>query len=140
MLVMKLLLLSSICHKLLHHIPVHKRLSSKEVYLQVSSAAGIGNQKIKCLLSGLIAHKSPPAVILALLCKTISAGKIAVVRNVEAKCLYNCLALLEIYDTLFVCIFCEELFIILKLIYFLYCFFYLRLWISVHKLFNNLLS
>ena len=36
MLVMKLLLLPSICHQVFYHLPVHERFAAEEIYFQIS--------------------------------------------------------------------------------------------------------
>ena len=73
--------------------------------LQIHAAAGIRNQKIQRLFAHLKAHESPSAVVFPFLCEAVLAGKVAVVRDVQAQRLYNSLPLLEIADILLVNVF-----------------------------------
>ena len=88
-LIMKLFLLSSIFHQIFYHLPVHQRLAAKKIHLQVSSGAGIGNQKIQGLFSNLKGHQGSSSMIFSLLRKTVAAGKITVMGNMQTKCFYN---------------------------------------------------
>ncbi len=49
LLIMKSFLLPAVFHQVLHYFPVHQWLSAKEIHLQVTSGAGIGDQEIQCL-------------------------------------------------------------------------------------------
>ena len=88
-LVMKLFLLSSVSDQIFYNLPVHQRLAAKKIHLQVSSGAGIGNQKIQGLFSNLKGHQGSSSMVFSLLRKTVVAGKIAVMGNVQAKRFYN---------------------------------------------------
>jgi hypothetical protein len=115
-LMMRLLQTASVLHKLLYHIPVHQRLSAKEINLQIDSAPGIGYQKIQRLPAGLQAHQGPAAMILALLGKTILTGQIAVMGNVKTKRLDNGLSLFKIYDQILKSILCKQLLFLHKIV------------------------
>ena len=47
------LIANSVCYQIFDNLPVHKWLSSKEIYFQISSASGMCDQEIECLLSDL---------------------------------------------------------------------------------------
>ena len=106
---MNLLLLSSICHKIFDNLPVHQRLPAEEVYFQVSSAAGIGDQEIQCFLSDLKRHKRPSSVVFSLFGETVLASQVAVMRDVEAERLHYCLSFHYVLDAGFVRIRCKKL-------------------------------
>ena len=118
MLVVQLLLLPSICNKLLYYIKIHKRLAAKEIHFQIAALSGIGNQKIQCLLTGLKIHKRAPSVVLALFRKTIFAGEIAVMCDMQAQRLDYRLMLLKINNMRLVNIFGEKLLIRLQCLHF----------------------
>ena len=101
-LVVGLLQASAVLHQVLYHLPVHQRLSTKEIHLEVHPVAGIGNQKIKSLLSYLIGHKSSSSVILSFFCKAITTSQIAIVSYMKAKSFYHCLSLLELHYIIFI--------------------------------------
>ena len=86
---MKLLLLSAVFDQIFYNFPVHQRLAAKEVYFQISSGPGIGDQEIQRFLADFVGHQGSSAVIFAFFGKTIAAGQIAVMRNVQAQCFYN---------------------------------------------------
>ena len=88
-LIMKLFLLSAVFYQVFYNLPVHQRLAAKEIHFQVSSGTGIGDQEIKSFLSDFIGHQGSSAMIFSLFGKTIAAGQIAVMRNVQAQCFYN---------------------------------------------------
>ena len=91
---MKLLLLSSIFHKILYNLPVHKRLATKEIHFQILSGTGIGDQEIQCLLSNFKGHQRTSSMILSFFRKTVSACQITVMGNMKAESLYNSLTVL----------------------------------------------
>ena len=105
---MKLLLLTSIGHQVLDHLPVHQRLASEEVHLQIPAASGIGNEEIQGLLAHLVRHQRSAAMVLALLRKAVAAGQIAVMGDVQAQGLDYSRTLLEINDFILICIFRKE--------------------------------
>ena len=106
---MKLFLTAAILYQVFYNLPVHKRFASEEVHLQVLSGTGIGNKKIKRLLSHFKGHQRSSSVIFSFLCKTVTAGKITVMGNVKTKCLYYCLsAVCKFFDCCLVNIFCEK--------------------------------
>ena len=137
---MKLLLLSAVCHKILDHLPVHKRFPAEKIHLQVASVAGIGNQKIKCLLPDFKGHKSPSPVVLALLGKAILTGKVAVMRNVQAQSLHNRRALFEIHDIVLVGILRKKLLVVDQHLHLIKCLFHFSLRIALPQRIHNLLS
>ncbi len=57
-------------------------------------------------------------MIFALLCKTVSAGEIAVMRNMQTKRLHNCRPFFKIHDMGLVHILCKQFPTVLKLLYF----------------------
>ena len=93
---------SAVFHKVLYHLPVHQRLTAKEIHLKIHAVSGICNQKIQCLFPYLKAHKSPSSVIFPFLRKAVFACQIAVVGNMETKCFYHRLTLFKIYDVVFI--------------------------------------
>ena len=108
-LIMKLLLLSSVCNQVFDNLPVHQRLATEEIHFQIVSASGIGNQEIQCLLTYLVAHKSTTSMILAFFCKAVTTGQITIMGNVQTQCLnYRLLCLHNIVDIIFINILCIE--------------------------------
>ena len=101
---MKLLLFSSVCDQVFDNLPVHQRLPAKEINFQIPSCSGIGDQKIQGFLTNFISHKRSSSVILSFFCKTVFAGKIAVVCDMQAECLHNRLTLDNLPDKRFICI------------------------------------
>ena len=101
----RLLKAPAICDKLLDYLPVHQRLSAKEIYFQINSASGIFHEKIKRFLSDFKAHKSTPSVILPFFCKAVFACQITVMGNVQTKRLNDCLAVLKIKNIIFINVF-----------------------------------
>ena len=95
MLVILLLQVSSIGYQLFHCLPVHERLASEEIHLQIVPVPRILNQEVQRLPAYLRGHHGAPPVVFPFLCKTILAGKVAVMGNMEAQCLDHCLALLH---------------------------------------------
>ena len=86
---------SRISYKLLYHIPVHQRLSAKEVYLEISAGPRISYQKVKGLFSYLKAHKCAVALIFALACEAVGAIEIAGVSYVQTERLYYLAVIFE---------------------------------------------
>ena len=78
------LLGAGVGHQVFHHLPVHQRLTAKEIHFQIAAASGIGNQKIQCLLTYFKGHQSSSSMIFALFCKTIFACKVTIMGNVKA--------------------------------------------------------
>ena len=74
MLVIRLLQGTAVLYQLLYNFPVHKRLTAKEIYFQVSAVSGIRYQEIQCFFADLKAHECTSAVILALFRKTVLAA------------------------------------------------------------------
>ena len=103
------LLGTAVFHQALHHVPVHQRLTAKKVHFQMLPVPRIGNEEIQGLFANLIAHQGTAAVVFPFLCKTISAGQVAVMGNVKAKGLDHCLALLKIHNKITVNILCKKL-------------------------------
>lgn len=106
---MYLFLLTSVCHQVFDNLPVHQRLSSKEVYFQISSVSRVCDQEIQRFLSNFIGHQRSSSMIFSFFCKTIFAGKITVMCDVHTERLYHCLSLLHFPDILFINIFCKQL-------------------------------
>ena len=107
---MSCLLRTAVLHQLLYHIPVHKRLAAKEVYLQVHTVSGIGDQEIQSFFTNLKAHERSSAMVLSLFCEAVTACQIAVMGNVQAQSLHNRLSLLEIHNEITVYISGKQLF------------------------------
>ena len=107
---MRLLQGTAVGHQLLHHIPVHQRLSAEEIHLQVNPVSGVGHQEIQGLLSHLVGHKGSSSVVLALLGEAVLAGQVAVVGNVEAERLHHRFSLLKINYIVLVDVCRKELF------------------------------
>ena len=63
---------------------------------EVSSAAGVCDQEIQCLLSDLKAHEGAASMVLSFLCEAVLAAQVTIMGNVQAECLHNCLSRLEI--------------------------------------------
>ena len=106
---MQLLLLSAIFYQIFDNLPVHQRLSTEEIYFQITSASGVFDQKIQCFLSNLITHQFSVTMIFAFFCKAIATGKVAVMCNMKAKCLYNCRTFLKVHNVIFIFVFCKQL-------------------------------
>ena len=73
----------------LHDFPVHRRLSAEEIHFQISSVSGIPDQEIKRGFPGFRRHQSPAAVVFTLFRKTVPAGQIAVVCDMQAHGLHD---------------------------------------------------
>ena len=114
---MKLLLLPAIGYQILYHLPVHQRLASEEVHLQIPAASRIRNQEVQRLLSYLVGHQCSASVVFALLRKAVAAGQITVMGNMQAQSLHYGRTLLEINDLVLVCIFCKEDALFFKLLH-----------------------
>ena len=101
-LVMQLFLLSSVFYKVFYDLPVHQRFSAEKIHFQIPSGPGICNQKVKRLFADLIAHERAASVVLSLFRKTVPAGKVAVMRNMQAQRFYYSFACLIINDRIFI--------------------------------------
>ena len=109
-LVVKLLLLTSISNQIFYYLPVHQRLTTEEIHFQISSVAGIGNQKIQRFLPYFVAHKGTAAMIFAFFCKAVATGQVTVMGNVQTQCFDNrLLGSHNIVNVIFVNIFCIQL-------------------------------
>ena len=139
MLVVKLLLLPSVGNQLLDNIKIEKRFPTEKIHLQILPVTGIGNQKIKGLLSGLVGHKCPSSMIFAFLCKAITAGKITVMGDMQAKCLDHGRTFFKVHNAVFIHILCEQFPVLFELLYLIDCFLNLRLRIPVRKCPDNLI-
>ena len=106
---MQLLLLSAVFYQIFDNLPVHQRLATEEIYFQIATASGVFDQEIQCFLSDLITHQFSVTMIFAFFCKAVATGKVAVVCNVQAKCLYNCRTFLKVHNVIFVFVFCKQL-------------------------------
>ena len=104
------LLRAPVLHQALHHIPVHQRLAPEEVHLQMLPAARIGDQEIQGLFAHLVAHQSPPSVVLPFLRKAILAGQVAVVGDMQAQRLDHSLTPLKIHHKVLINIPGQKLF------------------------------
>ena len=78
-----------VCNQLFHNFPVHKRLTAEKVNFQIFPKSRIIHKEIERLFPGLIGHQSAPAVILTFFCKTVPAGKVAVVCYMKAQRFHN---------------------------------------------------
>ena len=110
MLIVKLFLFSSIGDQVFDHLPVHQRLSAKKIHFQIPAASGIGNQKIQRSFSHFITHQRPAAMIFSFFRKTVAAGKIAVMGDMQTKRLHH--RLLRVRNLLYIVlvnIFCIKL-------------------------------
>ena len=125
------LLGTAVFHQPLYHIPVHQGLTAKEIHLQVFPVAGIGNEEVQRLLSHLVAHEGAAAMVLAFLCKAVTAGQIAVMGNVQAQRLHNRLPLFKVYHKIPVNILGKKLLRINQLSDFLQSLLYIFLAVSV---------
>ena len=111
-----LFLRTAVFHQAFYHVPVHKRLAAKEIHLQVFPVTGIGNEEIQGLFPHLIAHQGAAAMVLAFLCKTVAAGQVTVMGNMEAQCLDHGLTLFKIHHEIMVNVLCQKLFHINQLL------------------------
>ena len=135
---MKFLLFSSVFHKILYNLPVHKRLAAKEIHFQILSGAGISDQEIQRFFSYLKRHQRTSSVILSFFCKTISACQITVMSNMKAKSLYNGLAVFgKFINDILINIFCKKHSLFLKLLTFSYRGFHILFLKTVAKLLSN---
>ena len=132
---MKFLLFSSVFHKILYNLPVHKRLAAKEIHFQILSGAGISDQEIQRFFSYLKRHQRTSSVILSFFCKTISTCQITVMSNMKAKSLYNGLAVFgKFINNILINIFCKKHSLFLKLLTFSYRCFHILFLKTVAKL------
>ena len=95
-LIMELLLLPTIGHQPLAHIPVQQRLTAKEIPFQIPAAGTVGDQIIQRLLAHFIGHDLTLTVVLSLAGKAVFARQIAVVGNMQANGLQYPLAAFEL--------------------------------------------
>ena len=93
---MELLLLPTIGHQPLTHIPVQQRLAAKEVHFQIPAAGTVGNEIVQCLLAHFIGHDLTLAVVLSLAGKAVFARQVAIVGNMQANGLQYPLAAFEL--------------------------------------------
>ena len=114
---MLLLNASRVSHKLLYHLPVHKRLAAEEVNLKVASCARIGNQEVKRLLAHLKAHHCAVALIFALTGKAIRAVKITGMSHVQAERLNDIAVVFVVIRQLFILVLGIELSTLLQRLY-----------------------
>ena len=135
---MKLLLLPSIGYQIFYYLPIHQRFASEEIHLQISSVSGICNQEIQSLFSHLIAHQSPAAMVLSFLSKTIAAGQVAIVGDVQAERLYHCRTLFKVNHLSLIGILCKQGPLSLQLLHVIQRFPDLFLCPAVFQLFHNL--
>ena len=98
-----------VSHKLLDNLPVHERFTAEEIDLQIRTVTGICHQKIQCFLSDLVAHDRSSAVVFTFFRKAVSAGKVTVMRNMQAKCLDNRFAVFKAVNIIFVNVLCIQL-------------------------------
>ena len=108
MLVVKFFLLPAVSNQIFHYLPVHQRFPAEEIHFQIPPLPGIGDQEIQRLLSHFIGHKSPASVVFAFLSEAVSAGKITVMRNVQAQCLDYCFSLLYLINKILIHILCKQ--------------------------------
>ena len=94
MFIVQLLLLSSVCHQIFDHLPVHQRLTTKEIHFQIASASRIGNQKIQSLFSHFITHERSSSMIFSFFRKAVFACQITIMGDMKTKCFHNRLSLL----------------------------------------------
>jgi len=119
--------LPAIFNYTLYHIPVHQRLSSEEVHLQIHSVAGIFHEKIKSPLSRFQAHKSPLAMEFPLACKAVVAAEITGMSYMEAKSLDLRVSVLQVESPGLIYVFSEQFAILLQLVDVVEDFFHIRL-------------
>ena len=141
---MKLLLLSAVCHKILDHLPVHKRFAAEKVDFEIAARSAVFHEKIQSALSDFVGHKRTLAVILALRCKTVFAVEIAGVRNVKAHCFEHRIALCQNIDVRFECVFREKFALFFELFNVVYalqnvCLAHALVFILFANIFGNLL-
>ena len=121
-LVVDLLLLTSVSNQILYYLPVHKRLSTEEIHFQISSVTGVRNEEIQCFLSYLIAHEGTASMVLALLCKAVATGQVAVMGNVQTQRLHDrLLGSYNIVNIVFINILCIQLSFLDQLVKILSC-------------------
>ena len=99
---------SSVGYELFYNIPVHQRFTAEEIYLEVSSAAGVCDQEIKRFFADFQGHQCTSSVILALFCEAVTTGKVTVVCNVEAECFYDGRTVGKLINCVFVNVFCKR--------------------------------
>ena len=88
-LAVRLLLGAGVGHQILYHLPIHERLSTKEVHLQVPPGAGVGNEEIQSLLPHLKGHEGTVSMVLPLTGEAIGAVQVAGVGHMEAQGLHH---------------------------------------------------
>ena len=80
---------AGILHQLLHHVPVHQRLTAEEVHLQIGAAAGVIHQKVQSLLANLKAHQRTVSMVFSLAGEAVGAVQVAGVRHMQAQRLHH---------------------------------------------------
>ena len=83
------LLGTAVFHQALHHVPVHQRLTTEEVHLQIGAAAGVIHQKVQRLLANLKAHQRAVSMVFSLAGEAVGAVQVAGVRHMQAQRLHH---------------------------------------------------
>ena len=99
---------STVSHQILHHLPVKQRFPAEEIHLQIDPVPRMRHQKIKRLPARLITHERPSAVVLSFLRKTVSAGQVTVVGDMQTKRLHHRLPAFIFTDILLINILCIQ--------------------------------
>ena len=82
-LIILILYRTRILNYLLTNIPVHQRLTTEEINLQIMTRTTISNQKIYRLLANLKGHKCPLSVVLTLRSKAVLTVQITSMRHMK---------------------------------------------------------
>ena len=136
---MQLFLLSSIFYQIFDNLPVHQRLTTKEIHFQIAAASGVCDQEIQCFLSNLITHQLSVPMIFAFFCKAVATGKVAVMCNVQAQSFDYSRTFLEVHNIIFVFIFCKQFSVFYQGSYFFTGFFHLSFTVCTGQFCYNLL-
>ena len=98
----------AVSHQILHHLPVKQRFPAEEIHLQIDPVPRMRHQKVKRLPARLITHERPSAVVLSFLRKTVSAGQVTVVGDMQTKRLHHRLPAFIFTDILLINILCIQ--------------------------------
>ena len=88
---------ASVRHKILDHLPVHKRFAAEKVHFEIAACSAVFHKEIESAFAHFVGHKSAFAVILALGCKAIFAVEIAGVSNVQTHGFEHRVALCKVF-------------------------------------------
>ena len=99
---------SAVSHQVFYHLPVKERLPAKEIHFQIHPVSRVLHQKVQGFLAHIQTHQRSLSVILAFPRKTIFAGQVTIMGNMQTKRLHHRLSVLKTVKILFINIFGEK--------------------------------